>query len=579
MRLLRENKRQFKVVKWIFLGLSVLFNGFIIYHSCLNSTDSGKWSAFFANIFENEINKNHKAPVEVIDVTSLDVAYNTSYIYNNVAGYEDSGTTHYLPVGTTKLLSVTIGPKDATNKAVTYTASNPSLVKITQQGSGAAIQGVSTGFTTITITSNGNPNITKTFDFEVVDLKAPIDFSIKETSMDIPLNGGDIVPINMINEALTTKEFDQDVFLPRYYDARQLTYTSNDPSIVEVKDVQGIKNVLVGKSIGTTIVKVSNGLGKEHSITVNVGSSKPVNPLPDKTNLEAYSDDMDLARTDSTIGFNMNIDDVLYSSVNAPLLYVSDSGRVIGYRNNSGEDTNGIIRAISKNDLTTYKDYEVKVTSHPLEDFTITPNVKLTDNAVNLEVGKQISVAITVFPSNSYNNKFDISSSNTNVATITSQGSSFTVDVIGEGETTISVIYPKNASLRKSFIINGYQKGAINDGNRAKFGQWVRKYSGHLALFFISGIFTTITAYMFLDGKKWWLSCLFSALFGFSMAGISELIQAAVPGRSGLWSDVWIDYAGYGPAVLIVAITLGAIFLIRYLINKYKKKKIDENEK
>ena len=60
MTLLSKDKKRFRIVKWIFLGISILCNAFIIYHSCLNSTDSGKWSQFFANIFEAEINKNHK---------------------------------------------------------------------------------------------------------------------------------------------------------------------------------------------------------------------------------------------------------------------------------------------------------------------------------------------------------------------------------------------------------------------------------------------------------------------------------------------------------------------------------------
>ena len=577
MKLLREDKKQFKVVKWIFLGLSILFNGFIIYHSCLNSTDSGKWSNFFANIFETEINKNHKAPIETIDVTSIDVSYNNSYAYNNVAGYEDSGDTHYLPVGCTKLLSVTIGPKDATNRAVTYTASNPDVIKITQQGAGAAIQGVSAGFTTLTITSNGNPSLFKTFNFQVVDLVAPVDFSIPEASMTIPLNGGDIVPINIINDTMVTKDYDQDIFLPRYYNARELTYVSSDSSIVEVKNVLGMKNVLVGKAIGSTTVQVSNGKGINHSITVNVGSEQPSNPLPEKTNLEAYADDMDIARTDNTVGFNLGLEDVLYQSIDKTALYVSNQGRVVGYRTKTGNDETYKIRAISKNDLTTYKDYEVKLTSHPLVDFTITPSVKLVDGILNTEVGKQISVSIAVNPSNSYNNKFDITSSDTKVATVTGQGTSFTVDIVGEGNTKITVTSVKNPSLTKSFDIKAIQKGAINDDNRKAFQQWVRKYSGHLLLFALSGVFTTITLYMFLDGKKWWLSCIASALFGFMVAGISELIQAAVPGRSGLWSDVWIDYMGYGTATLIVALTLGAIFLIRYLVKKHKEKnKIEE---
>ncbi|MCR5505499.1 MAG: VanZ family protein, partial [Bacilli bacterium] len=544
MQIFNRDKKRFKITKWIFLGLSILLNGFIIYHSCLNSTDSGKWSSFFANIFEKQINENHKAPIETIAVTNLTVDYNSSYAYNNIAGYEDSGATHYLPVGCTKLVAVTIEPKNATNKAVTYTASNPELIKITQQGTGAAIQGVSAGLTTLTITSNGNPSLSKTFDFEVVDLKAPVDFSIPETSMDIPLNGGDIVPIEIINDDLTVKDYDKEVFLPRYYDVRELTYTSLDPSVVDVQDILGVKNVLVGKASGSTTVEVSNTQGIKHSITVNVGTSKTVEALPEKTDLVAYGDDMDQARTDNTVGYNLDIDDVIYTSLNPTLVFVNQQGRMIGYRKNSSEDVLGKIRVISKNDLTTYKDYQVKVTDHPLESFSLTPSVKPKDGVISIEVGKQMSVSIVVSPSNSYNNKFNIVSSNESVAKVTNQGSSFAVDILKEGNAIISVTNAKDENMKQSINISAYQKGAINDSNRGEFRQFVRKYSGHLMLFFITGIFTTITMYMFLDAKKWWIAPFASALHGFTIAGISELIQLIVPGRAGLWSDVGIDYMG-----------------------------------
>ena len=578
MKLLREDKKQFKVVKWIFLGLSILFNGFIIFHSCLNSTESAKWSTFFANIFETEINKNHKAPIETIDVTSIDVSYNNSYAYNNVAGYEDSGDTHYLPVGCTKLLSVIIGPKNATNKAVTYTASNPDVIKITQQGAGAAIQGVSAGSTTLTITSNGNPSLFKTFNFQVVDLVAPVDFSIPETSMSIPLNGGDIVPINIINDTLVTKDFDQQVFLPRYYDARALTYTSSDSSIVEVEDVLGMKNVLVGKSLGTATVQVSNGKGVNHSISVTVGTEKPANPLPEKTNLEAYADDMDLARTSNTVGFNLGLEEVLYTSLDKTALYVSNEGRVIGYRTKTGNDETYTIRAIDKNDLTTYKDYEVKLTVHPIEDFSLSTSAKFVDGIIKAEVGKQVTVTITASPFNSYNNKFNITSSDTNVATITEQGTRFLISIVGDGNAIIVVSSTQNPSLKRSLALQATRAGAINYKNRSAFRMWVRKYSGHLFLFAVSGFFTTITFYMFLRDKKWWLSCVISSVFGFTMAGISELLQL-IPAlkRGAEWSDVWVDFLGYGTATLIVALTLGAIFLIRYLVKKHKEKnKVEE---
>ena len=54
--------------------------------------------------------------------------------------------------------------------------------------------------------------------------------------------------------------------------------------------------------------------------------------------------------------------------------------------------------------------------------------------------------------------------------------------------------------------------------------------------------------------------------FGLTIAAITEIIQLNVPGRSGEFTDVLIDYGGY-------VFGFSIIFLILFLIIKSKHKK------
>lgn len=98
----------------------------------------------------------------------------------------------------------------------------------------------------------------------------------------------------------------------------------------------------------------------------------------------------------------------------------------------------------------------------------------------------------------------------------------------------------------------------------------VRKLIGHFGFFVISGGLTSWSVYLisfYIKGYKSWLGISFSLFFGLFLAGLTELIQTFIPGRSGQFTDVLIDYSGYILGTLIV------IFVIFFIaIHKDKKK-------
>ena len=117
-------------------------------------------------------------------------------------------------------------------------------------------------------------------------------------------------------------------------------------------------------------------------------------------------------------------------------------------------------------------------------------------------------------------------------------------------------------------IINTFSPNAINDGNYDSFASFIRKAVGHFGLFVISGLFTSLTVFLWLNPLKkfkYWILILMSLGFGLFMGILTETIQLNVPGRSGEFTDVLIDFSGYLLGFLI-------IFLILFLIIRKQKR-------
>ena len=123
-------------------------------------------------------------------------------------------------------------------------------------------------------------------------------------------------------------------------------------------------------------------------------------------------------------------------------------------------------------------------------------------------------------------------------------------------------------------IINGIKPGTITDANYGQFASFVRKAIGHFGLFVVSGLLSTLAFYLVLNMFKWakyYLQIIMASAFGLTIAIITEIIQLNVPGRSGEFTDVLIDYGGYILGFLI-------IFLILFLIIKSQNKKSASQE-
>lgn len=123
-------------------------------------------------------------------------------------------------------------------------------------------------------------------------------------------------------------------------------------------------------------------------------------------------------------------------------------------------------------------------------------------------------------------------------------------------------------------VVNTVSPGTVTPENHDSFATFIRKMFGHFGLFVISGLLSSLAIYLSLNPWKWskYLMLIASSLvFGLFMGALTEIIQLNVPGRSGQFTDVLIDFSGYLLGFLI-------ILLILFLIIRKQNKKVPNQE-
>ena len=242
----------------IFFGISFLLVLFILINSGIDGKTSGSLSGFFSNIFANIINNHSKeATIETVPVTGIELTYNKEATINKRPGYLDNE----IPLGGTKLIKANVLPNNASIKGVTF-STNSDKVILSQSGLSCYVEIDEIGVDYEIVAKTVDGNFTSTYKFSCVEPIAPYDFEVPET-IELTEKYTTKIDVNNISEGITNS-----LLAARYYDENKLTYSSEDTSIVEIKN----NGVIAAKSVGNTIVKVSNGrISKD--INVNVTSN------------------------------------------------------------------------------------------------------------------------------------------------------------------------------------------------------------------------------------------------------------------------------------------------------------------
>ncbi len=560
-----------------FASLSLMVNLFIIANAFIPGTVSGQMSDFIANIVKFFINGIDK-DVDEIKTESITLKLDDRYLLNGVEGYKDNE----IPLGATKKLIASPNPKNATDANIYFTCSSDKI-NVIQVDYGAFIE-ANEDIDSFTVTAHlKDSDIHTDYTFYVKEHCAPIDFSISLDNKEIKTGLTELVNVTPISKI---ESINDPLKYVRYFDSTKLEYTSSNTSIASINNL----GVITAKSVGTVEISVSNGtVTKKETITVKNNAETVIKPnnnwkLTSKTN-KAYIGDMNFDGNDySEVGLHntpLTVDwngvtpsdsKLTYSSSNPLIAMVDSSGIVRGYRK-KGKVT---ITAISALDPSQSSSIDIDV-----EDVMIS-SLKYASEKSSFQIEKGVTLLISpnYLPINASDKKMMGKAENSSLVEIESRGSSVAIKGIETGKTKITIYAVNSPSATLEYEIEVTPLKIINSANEDDFFSIIRKSIGHLMLFFVDGIFTTLGAYFLIkDSKKKYFRYLIypaSLVFGFSIAGLSEFIQLFIPKRGARWIDVGIDTLGYASATLLIALIFLIIFIIKRIKDK-KKVKIDNN--
>ena len=566
-----EKKEKVKqVFKYIFLGLGLTTYGFIFYHSAIVPKASDKWNSWAKDLWVGLINDALGIKEDTSLVKPEEVSLNHSRLISEdsmdtseIPGYKENE----IPLGGEKWLEAVISPRTTTNKSMSFVASNDK-VKLVQTGAHIDIEALELGEVTIKAICNTDNSVNAEYTYSIVEPKAPEDINFFVDYLDAGKS-----------QYLFDKVEDTSM---HYYDFSKLTITSSNESVAVIRG-EYVKAIAPGK----TTITVSNGERSEtRELEVKANSSA----LSNVTDLNVKGEDTVFVRE---INYNVSVqleaefqtdtgnqptDSGVIWSVDNPLAaYVSQDGRVWGNKYLSDDDVSFNVRATSVDNPSIYKDYNMTLSHITPTNIVLNPSMTfeegyyIADNSKSKFIGVQFDIPyITKF-------NYEVVVSDSSVIKAEVVGSGIIVVGLKEGDSKLYIVSKDNPNLKSNEInLQVRTRGYINDDNIETFTYIVRKYiSGHAFLFMIAAIFTSLYVY-FAHIKKSNRVILLSIIsvigVGFVVGCISELIQLAIPGRSGAFVDVLIDMTGTLLGVLIIFAVAG----IRILVKKKKAKKAEK---
>lgn len=548
--------KKYRILKYLFLSLSIILNAFILIESALPGDISGNQSNFFGRIFAFLINNN--------------VSYHEEYIHVEEISIKDNITNIDIVYGTTQRITYDILPKDASNKAISYTISDDTNFNVVRQGNSFYIESYSLDANArFVITSNDNNNISKTIQIQAKPLQKPVNYTFS-LSDNVLLEGySSYIDINY-------NDYSNQNDALRYYDESLLEFKSSDTSIAYVDEY----NVIHALKNGVAYIYEASNVNNKVKLEVKGNDSALTFPnqitIKDNLNPHIYDLDYDDIFSQVEVDFGNTIPsdkNVTYQLIGDPLIAKIDRyGHLKGYKK-TGQIT---LKVMSNMDHNIYDEIIIDVSNVIAKDIDIT-----IDDNIEMYLNETLTINALFSPINTTNKNL-ILENYEQYFDIVYIGQTIQIKPKQIGQTTIVVSSQSNNNIKKEININILQPKVINDNNYNDFHSFVRKFIGHFTLFLINGVITFLAMfYLLKDSRK--LSRLiiilsFTLLIGLCIASFSELIQLFTYLRSGAISDVGINFFGF---VIGSGITYLIILLINYIKKKHNKnnsQKIEDKE-
>lgn len=295
---------------------------------------------------------------------------------------KDSSTMY---AGNTMKVTVTVRPENATNSAIAWSSSDPTVAAIAEDGT---ITAYKKGQTTITCSALDGSG--KSSQFLLTVKQQATGVTIDKTAVTVYIGK---------SETVTAK------VLPDTADNRVLNWEIDDSDVATVSSGR-----ITGKAVGTATVRATTRDGSNITKEIKVTVLQQITAIS-------------LDKTSETLKVGQNASLVASISPTKPsntrLVWSSDNDKV------AKVNQNGVITAVGRGSTTIWCKAADGAGAKAQCRVTVTQPVtaiRLSSANVSIFTGKTVSLAATVAPSNANNIKVTWASSNTKVANVSASG-------------------------------------------------------------------------------------------------------------------------------------------------------------
>ena len=505
--------------RWWLLISFICSNAFIAGNALLSSDESSDLSTGISETLIN-IARAVLPPAEVVITPATSVTLTL----------RDDASSIY--IGTSNRLTATFSPLNTSDKTLTWTSSNPSIMEVTN---GGIVIARNFGTATITATSR-TENVLGTKTITVVNFPSPTDF-------DIQAYIGEFV--TTVIEKDTSAKIRLENILPTNAIVEDVMFTSSNSNVATINE----DGVVIGLATGEFVVTASLGSLEK---TLNLRVEDEVDVIA-PTSFTLQSDSTIYVGRPQTIDIDFGAtlptdQQVTFMSSNSRIANVNDEG------------------LITPMNFAGYQDQTVTITAYVNAYPTLIDTLTLTIAKVFptslqirvagfVEAGKTITITPTFGPVDVTDRQLTYSTSDASIAIVSSAGDTGVALGQAPGRVTITATSLMDPFITATLELEVVPATLLTPDVISGIYVFVRKGIGHIGLNFINGILGFFTFYAFYGPQKnryFWMSLTLGFVLGF----IFEGLQYFAPGRTPDFVDVIYNVIGYTVAQCLLLLVV-----------------------
>ncbi len=354
------------------------------------------------------------------------VIYATSISLNN--------TSATITEGENMQLTATVLPTNATNRTVTWRSSNTSVATVNSNG---VVTGINAGSATITATTADGTNLSASCTVTVQPS------FIYATSISLNKTSAEITEGNTLQLTATV--------LPTNATNRTVTWSTSNSNIATVNSNGLVTAIAPGSVTITARTNDGTNLTASCAVTVKPSVIYATSISLNKTSAE-ITEGNTLQLTATVLPTNATNRTVTWSTSNSNIATVNSNGKVTAI-------APGLATITARTNDGTNLTASCAVTVKP--QVVLATSISLNETSAELTSGNTMQLTATVLPSNASNKTVTWSTSNSNIATVNSNG---LVTAIAPGSAIITARTTDgtNLSATCSVTVNSFLLGDAN---------------------------------------------------------------------------------------------------------------------